>query len=92
MHCYRKTSDGFLSPLIPILLLKLFLLRWYHPPEGKLGENNILANIALWNSMGGVVNRSDSRERISVVKTTVPQISYSKVLVKFELYGVLKCF
>lgn len=58
----------------------LFLLRPHHSPEEELRESNILANTSLWNVVAGIVNRAASRERVSVVKATVPQIPCAKGL------------
>lgn len=57
----------------------LFLLRPV-PPEEELRESNILANTSLWNVVAGIVNRAASREQVSVVKATVPQIPCAKGL------------
>lgn len=54
----KETDDKIFSPLIPIGLLRLFLLRPYHPHE-ELGENNILAKTSLWNVVQAVINRTE---------------------------------
>lgn len=69
----------------------VFLLRPNHSHEEELRETNILANTSLWNVVAGVVNRAASREWVSVVKATVPQIPCGKGLVEFEWFGFLKC-
>lgn len=58
----------------------LFLLRPHHSHEEELRESNILANTSLWNVVAGIVNRAASREWVSVVKATVPQIPCGKGL------------
>lgn len=50
----KKTDDTLFSPLIPVGLPRLFLLRPHHPHE-ELGENDILAKTSLWNVVQAVV-------------------------------------
>lgn len=50
----KKTDETLFSPLIPIGLLRLFLLRLHRPHE-ELGENDILAKTSLWNVVQAVV-------------------------------------
>ena len=89
LHSYLKRQVmGFLSPLIALLLLRLFLLRPHHSHEEEFRKSNILVNTSLWNVAAIVVNRAASREWVSV-QAIVPQIPCGKGLVEFEFYGFL---
>lgn len=72
---------GCFEPFHPYSPVKnLFLLRPHHSHEEELRESNIHANTSQWNVVAGIVNRAASREWISVVKATVPQIPRGKGL------------
>lgn len=54
----KETDDILFSPLIPIGLLRLLLLRPHRPHE-ELGENDILAKTSLWSVVHAVINRAE---------------------------------